>query len=989
MIASMYEIKDVLGSGGSGVVYLGWHMRLNKGIVLKADMRSLSESTLASLRREADMLKNLSHAHIPQIYDFTIEDGIVYTVMDYIEGESLDAALERGARFSSRQVVKWGAQVADAIAYLHSRAPHGILHSDIKPANMILTPQGDVKLIDFNISLALGEEGAVSIGRSQGYASPEHYGGAVLDERSDIFGLGAALYHLLTGRCPSKDARDTPPLTREDCPQGLADIINKAMSPDKDSRYQTAEAMLSALTNIRRSDPRARRLWRRRITVAAATAAILSLGIFTAFTGLKRLERDREVEALVEASRNALAKNDKTGAIKLALAAVPDKPGLFVPPVSAGAKHAMAAALGVYNFSEGQQLHRTLVLPSVPLMADLSPDGKTAAVVYAFETAVIEMDSGQTMFTVPMVQSAMAEARFLDDTTLVCAGRGGICAYDFTAGKLLWVGESATAIALSDDGGTIAAINRGDTFATLYDKNGNILRRVDFDGRNQRIPANDTIWNPRDKLFALSGDGRFLAISFADGTLSVFDASDPEIRMDIVSDAVGYIRYEGGFSGNLLAFSATRLGGSDFAVFDMATLEKLGGLNVAKRFGIVANKEGIYVSSDNLVVKLDPFSGEQQEMALTQAGEDIGAFSSWNGYTVAAYKGGYSFFDRAGSLISRFESEKPTDIAILSGGYAIIGGRDGTEMTVLRMDHLERFFTFDPGYRYHEARVSSDGSRFTLFSVDGFRLCDAGGAVIREQAIPSPDRVRDQQYIKSSGNLAVIWPDALTIYSGRDGAELFSEAGLLSVFYAPYGASVLDAHGHLRLVDLDSGTVTWSGTVDESACFAAYCGIAVDNAFLGGKTLIGAAKTSDGWVFAASDGANGAVYDGTGRKRFDFKDSGSSEAFFTETAAIISPLHGTPAVYSLGRGRKLADLESDAYLTYVTPMGDCVVSQYISTGGERFGVLLDAAFHPIARLPHLCDTWNGHLIFDGTGILYSSRVYSIEDMVALARAATR
>jgi len=103
-IASLYEIKRQIGSGGGGIIYQGRHLRLDKDVVLKADKRSLSEGTLKSLKREADTLKNLSHENIPQIYDFIYEDGVVYTVMDYIEGESLDMVLERDEKFSSNRI---------------------------------------------------------------------------------------------------------------------------------------------------------------------------------------------------------------------------------------------------------------------------------------------------------------------------------------------------------------------------------------------------------------------------------------------------------------------------------------------------------------------------------------------------------------------------------------------------------------------------------------------------------------------------------------------------------------------------------------------------------------------------------------------------------------------------------------------------------------------------------------------------------------------
>ena len=185
VVASTYEVLGKLGSGGGGNVYLARHIRLDKKVVLKADKRKITTPP-ELLRREVDVLKNLRHPNIPQVYDFFVENDTVYTVMDYIQGESLDKALKRGERFSQAQVVQWGAQLLQALVYLHSpihgEPPKGFLHSDIKPANIMLMPDGNICLIDFNIALALGEENV--IGCSAGYSSPEHYGPMSVDSIS-------------------------------------------------------------------------------------------------------------------------------------------------------------------------------------------------------------------------------------------------------------------------------------------------------------------------------------------------------------------------------------------------------------------------------------------------------------------------------------------------------------------------------------------------------------------------------------------------------------------------------------------------------------------------------------------------------------------------------------------------------------------------------------------------------------------------------------
>ena len=307
VIAGTYQIIKKIGSGGGGNVFLAYHLRLDKKVVLKADKRQLSTRP-ELLRVEVDVLKHLSHQYIPQVYDFFVENDTVYTAMAYIEGESFDKALKRGERFSQSQVIKWGIQLLEALSYLHSpihgEPPHGYTHSDIKPANLMLTPLGDICLIDFNISLALGED--TIIGRSEGYASPEHYGldfsnddgdtgtervsgtehsrgrtsvfqrvassfsgrgtsgssgeanayrgttGSSYrlvrpDVRSDIYSTGATLYHLLSGKRPAAHAKKVVPLSEKEFSPQLVRIIRKAMEPNPNRRYQTADEMLEAL----------------------------------------------------------------------------------------------------------------------------------------------------------------------------------------------------------------------------------------------------------------------------------------------------------------------------------------------------------------------------------------------------------------------------------------------------------------------------------------------------------------------------------------------------------------------------------------------------------------------------------------------------------------------------------------------------------------------------------------------------------------------
>lgn len=167
-----YEIIERIGSGGGGTVYKARHLRLQTDVVVKK-IRDEVTDRLDS-RQEADVLKNLKHPYLPRVYDFIETQDGVYTVMDFMKGENLKAAVKRHGRFSQSQVRKWAEQLGEALSYLHGQNPP-VIHSDIKPSNIMLTEDGDVCLIDFNISLAVGGSMESAVGLSAGFSPPEQY----------------------------------------------------------------------------------------------------------------------------------------------------------------------------------------------------------------------------------------------------------------------------------------------------------------------------------------------------------------------------------------------------------------------------------------------------------------------------------------------------------------------------------------------------------------------------------------------------------------------------------------------------------------------------------------------------------------------------------------------------------------------------------------------------------------------------------------------
>ena len=155
VIDGMYQIVREIGKGGTGVIYLGYHLRLRKQIVIKRIKENYTGRI--NVRGEADILKRLHHTYLPQVYDFLEAGGGIYTVMDYIPGYDLQYYLDNQYQFPEQTVLLWLKQLCEVLEYLHTQDPP-ILHSDIKPGNIMITPEGNVCLIDFNISLD-GTEG--------------------------------------------------------------------------------------------------------------------------------------------------------------------------------------------------------------------------------------------------------------------------------------------------------------------------------------------------------------------------------------------------------------------------------------------------------------------------------------------------------------------------------------------------------------------------------------------------------------------------------------------------------------------------------------------------------------------------------------------------------------------------------------------------------------------------------------------------------------
>ena len=330
-----YRILSEIGRGGMSVVYLAINERANKTWAVK-EVRKGGESDQAwssrGLAAETEMLKKLSHPNLPCIVDVIDQEDSFLIVMDYIEGRSLQDLLDHAGPQDPDRVTAWAVQLCDVLGYLHSRRPP-IIYRDMKPANIMLRPDGSVSLIDFGTAREYkdtGREDTVWLG-TRGYAAPEQFGGrGQTDGRTDIFNLGATMYHLVTGYSPADTNFVIHPIG-EIVPElggtGLEKIILKCCRPEASDRYQTCAELMYALEHIHDEDEKAVRARKVRWNIFAAALAVAAFaaagGIF--FRGMYERSAGAQYALYLTEAENKKTLEERLLACEPAVRLVPQK----------------------------------------------------------------------------------------------------------------------------------------------------------------------------------------------------------------------------------------------------------------------------------------------------------------------------------------------------------------------------------------------------------------------------------------------------------------------------------------------------------------------------------------------------------------------------------------------------------------------------------------------------------------------------------------
>ncbi|MFT3952503.1 MAG: serine/threonine-protein kinase [Oscillospiraceae bacterium] len=333
IIDGKYKILNKIGQGGMSCVYLAMNEKANKQWAIKEIRRDGTQNyeiVKQGLVVETDMLKRLSHPNLPSIIDVIEGEDSFLIVMDYIEGKPLSKYLDTYGAQSQNDVIEWAKQLCSVLGYLHSQTPP-IVHRDMKPANAMLKPDGRVMLIDFGAAreFKTGNVADTTCLGTRGYAAPEQYGGqGQTDARTDIYCLGASLYHLITGNNPANPPYEMRPIRQWNpaFSSGLEEIILKCTRTDPNERYQSCAELMYALENYQELDYDKQKIrtkkWKSYIMVVTATLVFAA-----AACGFKAAESSVTADTYASLIDQATKSTDTADSIELLTEAMKTDPG--------------------------------------------------------------------------------------------------------------------------------------------------------------------------------------------------------------------------------------------------------------------------------------------------------------------------------------------------------------------------------------------------------------------------------------------------------------------------------------------------------------------------------------------------------------------------------------------------------------------------------------------------------------------------------------
>ena len=292
-----YEIRSVIGKGGMSTVYLAEHKRLHTRWAVKEVRKE--QGARFDFLAESNILKRLQHPMLPRIVDIFEDAQHIFIVEDYVEGETLETVLKRQGKVDEATGLQWFRDLCGVLDYLHNQKPNPIIYRDMKPSNVMLQPDGSLKLIDFGIAREYKQDSNADttyIG-TKGYAAPEQFGTAQTDARTDIYALGVTMYHLLTGKSPYEPPYQFVPARQLEprLSHGVEYILDHCVQPEPADRYQSVRELLDDLEHIYKFD----KAYQHYQAVKRTRVIILAV-MFLASVGLMAGGRTEEAEAVLQ-----------------------------------------------------------------------------------------------------------------------------------------------------------------------------------------------------------------------------------------------------------------------------------------------------------------------------------------------------------------------------------------------------------------------------------------------------------------------------------------------------------------------------------------------------------------------------------------------------------------------------------------------------------------------------------------------------------------
>ncbi len=308
-----YEIQSLIGKGGMSAVYLAEHKRLHTRWAVKEVYKQ--QSARFDFLAESNILKRLQHPMLPRIVDIFEDEQRIFIVEDFVEGITLEQLLQKQRRVDEAQGLQWFRDLCGVLRYLHTQQPNPIIYRDMKPSNVMLQPDGSLKLIDFGIAREYKQESNADttyIG-TKGYAAPEQFGKAQTDARTDIYALGVTMYHLLTGKSPYEPPYQFVPVRQlmPELSHGIEFILNKCVQPEPADRYQSVEQLIDDLDHIYKFDKAWQKYRNAKRARVAAIAVMLaaSVGLMVAGQNMMAQEKEAAYVGLLEQASSQYVTN--------------------------------------------------------------------------------------------------------------------------------------------------------------------------------------------------------------------------------------------------------------------------------------------------------------------------------------------------------------------------------------------------------------------------------------------------------------------------------------------------------------------------------------------------------------------------------------------------------------------------------------------------------------------------------------------------------